>query len=238
MPESIESFVKKLQDEGVGAGKEAAEKIKNEAKLEADNIIADAKARADQILDKAKKDSDRQFSRMQTELELAVRDAILKLRETAGNVIFAMLTQKIEKKFSDPDYLGQIIREVIIAYAKADAAQQPFMEVNISSKMNDQLNDGILKNLFQNISQEHEKIALQATLSKAGFEYKIHGATVEVSPESVSELISEMVSPSFQAILDKFIGKKSEKDPNDNGSNESEKNLKGRNGSDDKIRFT
>jgi vacuolar-type H+-ATPase subunit E/Vma4 len=238
MPESIESFVKKLQDEGVSAGKEAAEKIKNEAKLEADNIIADAKARADQILDKAKNDSGRQFFRMQTELELAVRDAILKLRETAGKVVSTMLTQKIEKKFSDPNYLGQIIREVIIAYAKADAAQQPFMEVNISRKMNDRLNEGILKNLFQNISQEHEKVALQATLSKAGFEYKIHGATVEVSPDSVSELISEMVSPALQVILDKFIGEKSEKDPNENGSNESEKNLKGRNGSDDKIHFT
>lgn len=238
MPESIESFVKKLQDEGVSAGKKAAERIKNEAKREADNIIADAEARADQILAKAKDDADKQLYRMQTELELAVRDAILKLRETAGKVVSAMLTQKIEKKFSDPDYLGQIIREVIIAYAKADAAQQPFMEINMSSKMNDRLNDGILKNLFQNISQEHEKVALQATLSKAGFEYKIHGATVEVSPDSVSELISEMVGPALQAILDKFIGKNSEKDPNENGSNENEKNLKGRNGSDDKIHFS
>jgi len=238
MPESIESFVKKLQDEGVSAGKEAAEEIKNEAKREADNMIADARAEADQILAKAKDDADKQLHRMQTELELAVRDAILKLRETAGNVVSAMLTQKIEKKFSDPNYLGQIIREVILAYAKADATQPPFMKVNISSKMNDQLNAGILKNLFQNISQEHEKIALQATLSKAGFEYKINGATVEVSPDSVSELISEMVGPSLQATLDKFIGKKSEKDPKDNGSNESEKNLKDRNGSDDKIRFT
>jgi vacuolar-type H+-ATPase subunit H len=44
MPEGIESFVKKLQDEGVNAGKEAAEKIKNDANREADNMIADAKA--------------------------------------------------------------------------------------------------------------------------------------------------------------------------------------------------
>ena len=82
MPESIESFVKKLQDEGVNAGKEAAEKIRNEAKLEADNMIADAKAEADQILAKARDNAGKQLHRMQTELELAARDVILKLRET------------------------------------------------------------------------------------------------------------------------------------------------------------
>ncbi len=208
MPETIESFVKKLQDEGVNAGKEAAEKIRNEAKLEADNMIADAKAEADQILAKARENAGKQLHRMQTELELAVRDAILKLRATIDRVLSAMLSQKVEKHFSDPDFLGQIIREVIIAYAKADAAKQTDLKINISGKMGENFKDDILKNLFQSLNEEQEKIILQTSLSKAGFEYKIDGATVEVSPDSISELISEMVGPGLQEILDKSIGKK------------------------------
>jgi len=43
MPESIESFVKKLQSEGVDAGKKAAEKIIKEARQEAEKIFAQAK---------------------------------------------------------------------------------------------------------------------------------------------------------------------------------------------------
>jgi V/A-type H+/Na+-transporting ATPase subunit E len=208
MPESIASFVKKLQDEGVNAGKEAAEKIKNDANREADNMIADAKAEADQILAKARDDADKQLHRLQTELELAARDAILKLRETIEQVLTAMLSQKVEKHLSDPEFLGQIIREVIIAYAKADAAKQTDMKINISGKMGENFKDDILKNLFQSLNEEQEKIILQTSLSKAGFEYKIDGATVEVSPDSISELISEMVGPGLQEILEKFIGKK------------------------------
>jgi vacuolar-type H+-ATPase subunit E/Vma4 len=171
-------------------------------------MIADAKAEADQILAKARDDADKQLHRLQTELELAARDAILKLRETIEQVLTAMLSQKVEKHLSDPEFLGQIIREVIIAYAKADAAKQTDMKINISGKMGENFKDDILKNLFQSLNEEQEKIILQTSLSKAGFEYKIDGATVEVSPDSISELISEMVGPGLQEILEKFIGKK------------------------------
>jgi len=207
MPETIESFVKKLQDEGITAGKEAAEKIKNEAEREADNIIADAKARADQILAQVQDDVDRQLDRMQTELELAVRDAILKISETISRVLSAILTRKIENHLSDPDYLGQMIRDVINAYAIADAAQLTDIKINISDKMGENFNRDILKNLFQGLNEEQEKTILQTSLSKAGFEYTIDGATVEVTPDSVSELISEMVGPQLQEILDKLIDK-------------------------------
>jgi V/A-type H+-transporting ATPase subunit E len=210
MPESIESFVKKLQAEGVEAGKEAAEKIKNNARRKADKIIADAKNEADQIIAKAKKEADKQLLRMQTELELAVRDSILKLRETIGNILSAMLIRKVEKNLSDADYLEKIIREVITAYARADAEKQPFMEINISGELSDKLNEGILKEFFQNMGEGQEKITMLSTLSKAGFEYKIDGATVEVSSESVSELIAEMVGPRLQKILDNVIDNRSE----------------------------
>jgi len=223
MPESIESFVKKLQSEGVDAGKKAAEKIKKEAKQEAEKILSDAKAGAEKILVKAKSDADKQLSRGQTELELAVRDAILKLRESIGRVLSAMLTQSIEKKLSDPDYLGEIIREVIAAYAKADAKQLSLMEINVSKKMRDKLNDNVLKDLFRNPGEKQDKMALKATLAKAGFEYKIRGATVEVSPDSLSELISEMVSPALQNTLDKFIDEKGENSFKSKHSNTGEK---------------
>ncbi len=210
MPESIESFVKKLQAEGVEAGKEAAEKIKNNARRKADKIIADAKNEADQIITKAKNEADKQLLRMQTELELAVRDSILKLRETIANILSAMLIRKVEKNLSDADYLEKVIREVITAYARADAEKQPFMEINISGELSDKLNEGILKEFFQNMGEGQEKITMLSTLSKAGFEYKIDGATVEVSSESVSGLIAEMVGPCLQKILDNVIDNRSE----------------------------
>jgi V/A-type H+-transporting ATPase subunit E len=207
MAENIESFVKKLKTEGVDAGKKAAEKIKRDARHEAEEILADAKNEADNIIAKAKKDAEKQLSRMQTELELAVRDSVLKFREFLNLALSALLTRRVENKLSDTDYLGEIIREVIVAYAKADAVRHDQMEINLSKKMRDKLNDRVLKDFFHNLKIDQDKMNLKATLSKAGFEYKLHGATVEVSADSVAELLSEMVNPSLQKTIDKVVGK-------------------------------
>lgn len=210
MPESLESFVKKLQTEGVDAGKQAAEKIKKEAENEAEKILMDAEKEAEKIIEEAKNDAEKERSRAQTELELAVRDTILKLRESLARALSSLLSQRIEKKFSDADYLGNIIRELIVAYAKADSGKQTRIEVNVPKKMHDELENGVLKDLFQNLKGKQDKLRLKAMLSKAGFEYSIRGATVEVSPNSVSELLSEMVNPSLQKVIDKVIGEQNE----------------------------
>lgn len=210
MPESLETFVKKLQSEGVDAGKKAAKKIEKEAKQEAEKILADAKNEAEKIVSKAKNDADKQLFRVNTELELTVRDSILKLQASLGHVLTELLTHRIEKKLSEADYLGEILREVIVAYAKADAEQQNRIEINVSKKMRDRLSDLIFHDLSQKLKGEKDKIGLKATLSKAGFEYKIHGATIEVSAESVSELLSEMFSPALQEVIEKVAGKQEE----------------------------
>ncbi len=220
MPESIESFVKKLQSEGVDAGKDAAEKIKKEAKREVEKILADAKAAAEKIVAKAENDAERQLSRAQNELELAVRDAILKLGESLGRVLSLMLAGRVGKKLFEPDYIGEIMREVIMAYAKADAGQAPRIEINIPKKMRDKLKDSALEDLCQNLQGDRDKLALKSTFSKAGFEYKIHGATVEVSPDSVSELLSEMVNPDIHEIITKVVGKMGKKSSNEKRTNE------------------
>ena len=207
MTDSIESFVEKLQSEGVEAGQEAAEKIKKEARGEAEKILADANADAQMIVVKAESDAERQLSRTQTELGLAVRDAILKLGESLGRVLSVMLARRIEQKFCDPDYIGEIMREVIIAYAKADAGQAPRIEINIPKEMRDKFNDSALADLCQNRHGDQDMLDIKSSFPKAGFEYKIQGATVEVSPDSVSELLSEMVNPELQKIISEVVGK-------------------------------
>lgn len=209
MPESLESFVKKLQSEGVEAGKNAAEEIKKAAMHEAEKILADANADAKTILSKATSEAQRKRCRAQNELELAVRDAILKLGESLGDVLTAILAGRAEQELSKPDYIGEIMREVIIVYAKADAGRASRIEINISKAMHDKLNDGALDDLFRRLHGSQDKLPVQFNFSKAGFEYNINGATVEVSPDSVSDLLSEMVNVDLQEIIDKVVGKNS-----------------------------
>ena len=218
MPESIESFVKKLQSEGLDAGKKAAEKILKESEAEAEKILAAARAEAEKILSKAKDDAEKERSRGKTEMELAARDTILKLCESIEQGLSAMVAQGTEKKLSDPDYLGEVIREIAAAYAEADANQKPLMEINISKKMRSKMTENVLKDLFRTFDGKGEKIALKSTLATAGFEYRIRGATVEVSPDSLSEIISEMVSPGLREVLGKYLKLKNQKPSKSNDS--------------------
>lgn len=219
MPESIESFVKKLQTEGITAGREAAEKIREEAKHEAGKILAEAKAEAEKILAEAKSAADRRLSRAQTELELTVRDVFLKLRESIDRVLSALITRRIEKTLSDPHYLAEVIREVVTAYARADAEGHSHIEINLPAEMQERLKDNVFQDLFGNLRDEQDRLKLKATLAGAGFEYSLHGATVEVSPESISELITDMVGPSLREIMDRIIDRESEASLTDSISN-------------------
>jgi hypothetical protein len=85
--------------------------------------------------------------------------------------------------------------------------------------MRDKLNDSAIKDFYQKLHGDQSKLPLQYTLSKAGFEFKIHGATVEVSPDSVSELLSEMVNSDLQKIIADVVGKMDKKSSNEKHTN-------------------
>ena len=209
MSESVESFVNKLQTEGIEIGKKAAEKIKKSALHEKEKVLTDAKAEAEKIILKATRDAEQRACMVRNELELAVRDAVLKLGESVSDLLTAILFRRVENELSDPDYIGEIVRTVIKAYANADAHQASRIEINLSKKMRDRLNEGVFEDLLRDLHANPGKRPIQFTLSKAGFEYSIHGSTVEVSPESVSELLAEMVDTELFEIIDKVVGRMS-----------------------------
>ena len=64
--------------------------------------------------------------------------------------------------------------------------------------------DGIL--MAQKAKEAGMTIDLKGSLSAAGFEYNVSGATVEVTLESVVESISELVSPHLAKVIDAAVG--------------------------------
>ncbi len=206
MSESLESFVNKLQEEGVNAGKEAAEAIRREAEEEGERILADARREAERIVAEARARGKDVLSRAQAEMELAVRDALLKLCETLSVVLSTLLVERTEKELSNPDRLGEIIREVIIAYAKADAAREHAFRINLAEETGRKTDlHSTLESLLGDLGAALPKIEVQAMFQKAGFEYRIHGGTVEVTTESVAEVLFDMLSPGLQEVVEKIM---------------------------------
>ena len=206
MPETIESFVAKLQAEGVQAGQQAAEKIQANAKQQALQTIETAKAQADKILADAKTEAENLAAKTQTELHLACRDTVLRLRDTLCKALQAVMTRAVAERLTDLEFLGKILSEIVTTYAQSDLQQSGPIRINVSEEMREKLVGWALSEIGQEaVDSAHKSIDLKGTLAEAGFEYSVSGATVEFTVSCVVEALAEMVEPSLRQILTEAV---------------------------------
>jgi len=205
MPESIETFVSKLQNEGVEAGKQAAEKIKADARKEAEQIVANARKQAEQIAADAGKQAEQIQVRAKTELSLAARDTVLKLRDSLGRAMSALLAEGAKRQLDDADFLRDVLKDVIVQYAKADAEQAGEVTVTLGDEMKGKLADWAKSELSKAVGGKNAKVDIKGGLSQAGFEYEVEGATVEVTLDSVVEALSEMLSDAVREVVQRGL---------------------------------
>ena len=203
MPTNIESFVKTLESEGVDAGKKAAQKIEADAKIQAEKIIKEGKGKAEQIINQANSEAEKIKARMNSSLELAARDALFMLREKLSEQIKNLLSLNVAKSLNNDETLEKVLREVIPAYAQADASEKQDAQINISSSLKSRLLESALRELQHSLKEKNVEVDVKYNLAKAGFEYKIEGSTVEVSTESVTSLLAEMIDPDLRQYLEK-----------------------------------
>jgi len=206
MPETIESFVAKLQAEGVEAGRQAADKLLAEAKQQADNIVRDANAEAERIVAAARSEAEATLARSRTELELAARDVVLRLREALGRALRAIIAADVKEELTDSEFLSKMLHDLVMLYAKADIERKEGMKINVSPELHGKLADWALQEMTRRAQEAGMGIDLRGTLAAAGFEYNISGATIEVTLESVVETIGELIGPRLREILLKAAG--------------------------------
>ncbi len=203
MPTNIESFVKTLESEGVDAGKKAGKKIEAQAKAKADTIIGQANETADKIIAEAQTEAEKVQARMNSSLELAARDAIYMLREKLSQQLALMLKLNVEQALKDEETLAHVLREAIPAYAKANMGNKLTAEINVSQELKSRLLESTLRELAHSLKNQNAEVVVGHNLAKAGFECKIEGSTVEVSTESVTALLADMIDPELQQFLEK-----------------------------------
>ncbi len=206
MAETIESFVAKLQAEGVEAGRQAGEKLLAEAKQQAEQIVQDAKEQAEKHLTDATAEGEKVLARSKAELELAARDVVLRLRSALGRALEVIVAAEIKKELSDSDFVSRTLHDLVLTYAAADAEHKQTMNINVSPELQEQLADWALEMMHKHAQETGMSIDLQGTLETAGFEYSGSGATVEVTLRSVTESICELVGPRLREIMDKAVG--------------------------------
>jgi V/A-type H+-transporting ATPase subunit E len=202
MPETIETFVKKLQQEGVQAGKEEAEKILAAARAQAERILAEARGEARGIVEQGRRDAEAAQKDGRTQLELGSRDALLKLREAVVDSLEALLQAAASAALSDPAFLKTLLKDVVAQYARQDSEGKWPIQVEVGEAAAKALADWAVKELAGGKPGE-SMIALAGRLRSAGFEIAVSSGKVEVTPESVAGVLKSMVAPRVREILDR-----------------------------------
>jgi V/A-type H+-transporting ATPase subunit E len=200
MAETIEAFVAKLRQEGVEAGREAAEKHLAKARQEADAILADARAQARKILSDAQAQAEASQAKARTDLELAARDITLRLRDSLSRAVRQVLAAGAREQLADPEFLGGLLREIVLEYVEADIAKKSSFRITVTPEMRERLAQWALTRLRQP-ELAGVSIDLKGTLAQDGFEYRAEGAGIEVTVDSVVEALSELVNPALREML-------------------------------------
>ena len=200
MAESIQAFVRKLQEEGVDAGRHAGEQVLAEAQKRAETILAEAQEQAKAIVDTAQTESDRIKQRTETELNLAARDAVGRLQQTLSRVLKRLLHHPIDEKLRDGDFLAQLIRDVVMRYVEADVTDHAPTAINISEELRPQLTQWA-QETFRNAAETGTPFNLRTSLAEAGFEYETVNGTIEVTADSAVDLLLEMVGPELRKLV-------------------------------------
>jgi vacuolar-type H+-ATPase subunit E/Vma4 len=200
MAKGVAELVKALEDEGLEPGRRRAEQLTQAAEAEARQILEQANQRAEQIIRDAEEQSRQTQVRARSELTLAARDAVLRLRETIISGMQELLRLEVEQALEDASFLKELIQDLVRQYAQADADGKVQIELNLTRPASRQLNDWAISTI-QHQMHSGSTTLLHDTLQKAGFEYRIDEGTVEVTVDSVSEVLGRMVGAELRERL-------------------------------------
>ncbi len=114
MTNKIIEITEKIYNEGVVKAKLEADKIIAEAKSKADEIIESAKKQELEILEQAKNQSAEYKKNTDSEIQLAARQFISKLKQQISNLItIAQIESSVEEAFKDSEFIKSIILTLI-----------------------------------------------------------------------------------------------------------------------------
>lgn len=201
MADTIEAFVAKLKSEGVDEGKRQAEQLLTEAQQQADQLVRDAKVTAEKVVSDANMEAAGILARSRTELDLAARDATLKLRESLEKILEMVLFNQAGIQLDDSQFLKELIQSIVQRYVDADIDSYAPVKINVEPEMRQQLCDWAIGKLRVDTKDDTGGFDFQDNLRQAGFEFSLHGATVEITQESVVETLMQLVSPSLREII-------------------------------------
>lgn len=213
----VETLIERLRNEGVAAGRAAAEEIEADAHRRAATIVQEAETRAAQLLDNARKESGMLQKGGEEALHIAMRDTVLHLKGQLTERFNAEVRRLIAVAMDQEGFLEKLILEVAgraREQAGLDAGQPvkvllPRALVGLEELRRKplELSEGSLSHFVLSIAGN--VLAEGVTFGVADDDARgIHlyledkSVTIDMTDEAVASLLLQHLQPRFRAILE------------------------------------
>ncbi len=216
----VEALIDRLQQQGIVAGQEKAEKIVADAEKRAAWIIQEATLEAGLLVNKAKAEAEALKAAGEDALKLAARDSFIELRDFLLGRFRNEIMQLIKKRLSKKNFLAKLI--LVLAgkiKEKSGLERQKSIVIELPESLFDkddlhknpeQLQSGALSCFVADVTagllQEGVTFALSKQLdSGLSIKLKDEEVVIDFSDEAVGALLLGHLQPRFRALLEGMV---------------------------------
>jgi V/A-type H+-transporting ATPase subunit E len=215
----VKALIERLRNEGVAAGRSEAERIVAEAEQRAATIVAQAEAKARQLVDHAQREADALKAAGENALEVAARDAVLRLRSQLSS----RLSDEVRRLMGDATRDHALLKQMILEVAghgrrdynlDAQARLQivlPEEVVGIEElrRKPEELKEGTLTHFVVALAGEMLRNGVEFTSAPGfgGIKLRLVDSEVEIdlTDRAIAGIILEHLQPRFRAVMEGIV---------------------------------
>jgi len=216
----VETLIERLRDEGVERGRAEAEQILERAREEAANILGRARKEAKEMVEDARREASQLETSGQDALRVAMRDAVLRMKETLVHRFTHQMERLISNELKDAEFLRRLILELAGRARESggvDRAERVEMmlpenivDLEEMRRNPDEFKDGALSQFVLAVTGDLLRDGVEFIASddhSAGVRVRIvdQDVRLDLSDEAIAELLLQHLQPRFRAILDGVV---------------------------------
>lgn len=201
MQNKLQELTDKLYNEGLSKGKQEAEQMKANAKIEAAEIIAKAKEEAQQILAKAQAEAAELKSKSENDVKMAAAQAFTAVKKQIENAIIAKsVAAPVKAATSDAEFLKSIIKEIVTAF-NPDNSDSVALELILPADMQKELESYAKESLSKICSATVDVQFSKGVQGGFRISPKGEGYMLSFTDKDFENIIAEYLRPKTKALL-------------------------------------
>ena len=215
----VEALIERLRQQGVEAGRAARDEFIGEAEQEGETIIKDAREKAAAIVAEAHQESERLQASGEDALRVAMRDTVLRMRETLRKRLEGQVRSLVAKQLVDEEFLRRLIVEVAgKARDNSQADQAEHVEVLLPPEVigledlqrrPEELESKLSQFAKQIASATWRDGVIIDTLEPGsrGIRIRLKDEELELdlSDRAIADLLLEHLQPRFRAVMEGLV---------------------------------